>query len=56
VRAGEAIIALTQDARPPRHLVLGEFGYNAVTERLRARLKEIEGQKARSLGADFPKG
>jgi NAD(P)-dependent dehydrogenase (short-subunit alcohol dehydrogenase family) len=56
VRAGEAIIALTQDARPPRHLVLGEFGYNAVTERMRARLAEIEGQKQRSLSADFPKG
>jgi len=55
VRAGEAIIALTQDARPPRHLVLGEFGYNAVTERMRARLAEIEGQKARSLGADYPR-
>jgi NAD(P)-dependent dehydrogenase (short-subunit alcohol dehydrogenase family) len=56
VRAGEAMIALTNDARPPRHLVLGEFGFKAVTERLRARLAEIEGQRERSLGADFPKG
>jgi NAD(P)-dependent dehydrogenase (short-subunit alcohol dehydrogenase family) len=55
VRAGEAMIALTQEAHPPRHLVLGEFGYNAVTERLKARLAEIEGHRATSLGADFPR-
>ena len=33
----------------------GAFGYNAVTEKLRARLAEIEAHKERSLGADFPK-
>ena len=54
VRAGEAMIALTQDAQPPRHLVLGRWGYDAVTERLRARIAEIEANRDRSLGADFP--
>jgi len=37
VRAGEAMIALTVDPNPPRHLVLGKWGYDAVTEKLRAR-------------------
>ena len=55
VRAGEAMIALTTQPHPPRHLVLGEWGYNAVTERLRQRLAEIEGQRDASLAADFPK-
>jgi NAD(P)-dependent dehydrogenase (short-subunit alcohol dehydrogenase family) len=54
VRAGEAMIALTEDANPPRHLVLGAWGYNAVTTKLAERLKEIEAHKADSLGADFP--
>ena len=54
VRAGEAMIALTQKPNPPRHLVLGAFGYNAVTESLRRRLEEIESQRETSLGADFP--
>ncbi|WP_231420854.1 oxidoreductase [Sphingomonas sp. Leaf205] len=54
VRAGEAMIALTEHANPPRHLVLGAWGYDAVTTKLAARLKEIEAHKADSLGADFP--
>jgi NAD(P)-dependent dehydrogenase (short-subunit alcohol dehydrogenase family) len=54
VRAGEAMIALTEDANPPRHLVLGRWGYDAVAEKMAARLKEIEAHKADSLGADFP--
>ena len=55
VRAGEAMIALTQKPNPPRHLVLGAFGYNAVTDSLRRRLEEIESQRETSLAADFPK-
>ncbi|MEG8023661.1 oxidoreductase [Sphingomonas aurantiaca] len=54
VRAGEAMIALTEDANPPRHLVLGAWGYDHVTAKLAERLKEIEAHKAASLGADFP--
>ena len=56
VRAGEAMIALTEHANPPRHLVLGAWGYDAVTAKLAERLKEIEAHKADSLGADFPEG
>ena len=56
VRAGEAMIALTETANPPRHLVLGRWGYDAVVEKMAGRLKEIQAHKATSLGADFPEG
>ena len=55
VRAGEAMIAITEQAQPPRHLVLGAFGYDAVTKRLQARLSEIQSLRDTSLAADFPK-
>lgn len=54
VRAAAAMIALAENARPPRHMVLGAFGMDAVTKRLRERLDEIEGQRAASLATDFP--
>ncbi len=54
VRAGEAIIAAVQQDTPPRHLVLGRFGYNAVTSKLKERLAAIEAARDVSLGADFP--
>ena len=54
VRAGEAMIALTQAADPPRHIVLGKWGFDAVTAALKERLAEIEGQREASLGTDFP--
>lgn len=56
VRAGEAIIAVTEEPNPPRHLVLGKFGFDAVTAKLRERLAEIEGRREQALGADFPEG
>ena len=54
VRAGEAIIAAVGRDVPPRHLVLGAFGYEAVTAKLRERLAAIEAARDISLGADFP--
>lgn len=54
VRAGEAIIAVAEEPNPPRHLVLGKFGYDAVTARLKERLAEIESRREQALGADFP--
>ena len=54
VRAGEAIIAAVGQDVPPRHLVLGGFGYEAVTAKLRERLAAIEAARDISLGADFP--
>ena len=54
VRAGEAIIAVAEEPNPPRHLVLGKFGFEAVTAKLKERLAEIEGRRQQALGADFP--
>lgn len=55
-RAAAAIIAVGQMQDPPRHLVLGKQGFEGVTRSLRARLEEIERQKAEALAADFPEG
>ena len=54
VRAGEAIIAAVEQANPPRHLVLGKWGYDAVTAKLKERLDAIESARDVSVGADFP--
>jgi NAD(P)-dependent dehydrogenase (short-subunit alcohol dehydrogenase family) len=54
VRAGEAIIVAVQQDNPPRHLVLGRFGYDAVTAKLKERLATIEAARDVSLSADFP--
>ncbi|MGU3663462.1 oxidoreductase [Methylobacterium sp. A49B] len=56
VRAGEAMIRVTEIENPPRHLVLGAWGFEAVTGRLKQRLAEIEAWRATSLGADYPEG
>jgi NAD(P)-dependent dehydrogenase (short-subunit alcohol dehydrogenase family) len=53
VRAGEAMIAISQEAKPPRHLVMGAFGYEAVTNRMKARLAEIESRREMSLATDM---
>jgi NAD(P)-dependent dehydrogenase (short-subunit alcohol dehydrogenase family) len=55
VRAGEAMIRITETENPPRHLVLGEEGYTNVTGRLKQRLAQIEEWRETSLGADFQK-
>ena len=55
VRAGEAMIRITEMATPPRHLVMGAFGYDAVTKKLKERIAEIETNREMSLGTDFPK-
>ncbi|MGN8096671.1 oxidoreductase [Methylobacterium sp. 22177] len=54
VRAGEAMIRVTEMENPPRHLVLGAWGYDAVTSRLKQRLAEIEAWRETSLEADYP--
>lgn len=54
VRAAQAMIAITQYPLPPRHLVLGAWGYDQVSNKLRQRLNEIESRRDLSLGADFP--
>ena len=54
-KAAEAMIAVYESPTPPRHIVLGAFGIDAVTKALKARLDEIESQRAVALAADFPK-
>jgi NAD(P)-dependent dehydrogenase (short-subunit alcohol dehydrogenase family) len=54
VRAAEAMIHVTEVENPPRHLVLGAFGVNAVTAKLKERLAEVEAWKQVGLDADFP--
>lgn len=56
VRAADAMIALTERADPPRHLVLGRWGHDAVVQRLRERLAEIESLRGEALATDFPDG
>ncbi len=54
VRAAQAMIALAEEAKPPLHLVLGEWGYDAVTKKLKESLAEIEARRSTSLAADYP--
>jgi NAD(P)-dependent dehydrogenase (short-subunit alcohol dehydrogenase family) len=54
VRAGEAMIRITQTDNPPRHLVLGALGLEAVTKKLKSSLSEVEEWREMSLSADFP--
>ncbi|GAA0334725.1 hypothetical protein GCM10009087_51310 [Sphingomonas oligophenolica] len=54
VRASEAMIALTETPNPPRHLVLGALGYDAVVGQLEQRLEGIRAARDISLAADFP--
>ncbi|MDG3441229.1 MULTISPECIES: oxidoreductase [Nitrospirillum] len=54
VRASDIMIEITQRPIPPRHVVLGAWGQDAVVTRLRQRLEEIEGQRDQALSADFP--
>jgi NAD(P)-dependent dehydrogenase (short-subunit alcohol dehydrogenase family) len=53
-RAAEAIIHIASIDKPPRHLVLGAFGLNAVTTSLKERLTEIEAWRKTGEETDFP--
>ncbi|HEX7931174.1 MAG TPA: SDR family NAD(P)-dependent oxidoreductase, partial [Sphingomicrobium sp.] len=56
VRAAQIMIDVALKPDAPRHLVLGKFGYDAVTQRYRERLAEIESLHDVALAADFPEG
>ena len=56
VRAGEAIITLTQQEKPPLHVVFGAAGFGVATRQLQAALTEIEANRELSIGTDFPEG
>ena len=53
-RAGEAMIAIAEHPSPPRHLVLGAWGHDAVVERLEGRLAEIQAWREAGVGTDYP--
>jgi hypothetical protein len=53
-RAATAMIAITEHDNPPRHLVMGAWGYEAVTNKLKERLAQIEAWKQTSIDTDFP--
>lgn len=55
VRGVQAMIAVTEAKTPPRHLILGAFGVDAVTRRLQRTLVDIDTWRATSLASDFPK-
>jgi NAD(P)-dependent dehydrogenase (short-subunit alcohol dehydrogenase family) len=54
VRACKAIIEIALLPEPPRHLVLGKWGYDVVMVKLAKRLAEIESLQAISIDTDFP--
>ena len=54
-RAAAAIIELTESESPPRHLVLGAFGVDAVGKVLKRTLMEVEAWRETGLATDFPK-
>lgn len=53
-RAASAMIEIAGSDNPPRHLVMGAWGHEAVVNKLKERLAEIEAWKATSVGTDFP--
>ncbi|MFT5644775.1 MAG: NAD(P)-dependent dehydrogenase (short-subunit alcohol dehydrogenase family) [Janthinobacterium sp.] len=54
VRIAAALIAITELANPPRHLVTGAFGMTSLTTGLTKKLAEIESWREASLATDFP--
>lgn len=54
--AAAAMIHITEVDKPPLHLVLGAFGMNAVTNKLKESLTEVEAWRAVGEPTDFPKG
>ena len=54
VRAAKAMIAITEEAKPPLHLVLGEWGHDAVVKKLKDSLAEVEARRDTALATDYP--
>jgi len=55
VRAAQAMIDVTENDNPPRHLVLGAWGIDAVANKLKATLAEVEAWRDVGIATDFPK-
>ena len=50
----DAMIALAESDTPPRHMVLGKWGLDAVLDRMKARVSEIERLRGEGEATDFP--
>ncbi|MEU6343135.1 SDR family NAD(P)-dependent oxidoreductase [Streptomyces sp. NPDC046977] len=55
-RGVRAVVAALDEDAPPRRLVLGAAGYEAVTSHWEGTLGELRAREAVSRGADFPAG
>lgn len=53
-RAADAMIHITEIDTPPRHLVLGKWGVDAVTSKLEERLAEVKAWTKVGVETDFP--
>ena len=53
VRAAEAMIHVTESENPPRHLVLGAWSVDAVVNRLKATLAEVEAWRDVGVATDY---
>jgi NAD(P)-dependent dehydrogenase (short-subunit alcohol dehydrogenase family) len=53
-RGARAVLAAMAQQPPPRRLVLGSGGYDAVTDALEQHLAELRANETLSRGADFP--
>jgi NAD(P)-dependent dehydrogenase (short-subunit alcohol dehydrogenase family) len=53
-RAAQIMIDIALKPDAPRHLVLGKFGHDVVTKRMKERLAEIESLRDTAIAADFP--
>jgi NAD(P)-dependent dehydrogenase (short-subunit alcohol dehydrogenase family) len=53
-RGARAVIAAMSQDRPPRRLVLGSDGFDAVTDSMEGALVDIRANETLSRGADFP--
>ena len=48
------MIALVAEPNPPLHLVLGEWGHDAVVKKLKDTLAEVESRRQTALDTDYP--
>lgn len=56
LRAAQAIIDIVDHDAPPRHFVLGRWGFDAVVDRLGKRLDEVRAWEKPGVETDFPAG
>ncbi len=54
IRAGEAMIHITEIPDPPRHLVLGRMAHDAATAKYKERAAEIAAWRDAGLATDYP--